>query len=106
MREIVKGPVKGTGGRPRQIAQNTFALNEGEFRVLDHLTAFRKVCVVICEFMPAAKKGDLVMLRDRPQFMVGEASILEAKQIKTRDGHSTVLALQLKDHEQEEEENG
>lgn len=103
VREVVKGPAKGTGGRPRQLAQNTFALNEGEFRVIGHLTAFRKICVVVCEYMPAAKEEDLVMMRDRPQFMVGEANILEVKHIKTRGGHSTVLALQLIE---KEEQNG
>lgn len=87
-------------GRPRQVVQNTFALNEGEFRVLDHLTAFRKVCAVICDHMPAAKQGDLVMLRDRPQFMVGEAVILEVKHVETRGGRKTALALQLNEEEE------
>lgn len=91
-------------GRQFKEVQNTYALNEGEFRVLDRLTAFRRICVVLCEYMPSAKRGDLVMLRDRPQFMVGEAEILNVKQVETREGRSTVLALQLK--EQEEDENG
>jgi len=88
-------------GRPMKIRQHTFAVNDGDMRVVDRLTGFRRVCTAVCTHMPLAKSGDLLMMRVHSQHMVGEATILEAKEVETKNGKKTVLALQLSSEKEE-----
>lgn len=82
-------------GRPRKPVQKTFALNDGEFRIVARLTGFRRICMVLAEHVPAAEAGDLVMMR-APALMADAAEILEVKHVETRDGKRSALALRLK----------
>jgi hypothetical protein len=85
-----------------KVLQNTFALGEGEVKVVDRLTAFRRFTTVITIHLPYIKEGDIVMLREPAEHMIGEASVLAVKQVRVKGYTKTALVLQLHDHEEEE----
>lgn len=91
-----------TPGRKRAKVQQTFALNDGEVRVVDHLKAFRGICMVLTTYLPAMQDNDLVMLRVPSQHLNGEADVLNFKHIRMTDGEmKTALAIQIKEAKDE-----
>lgn len=98
-------PAQGMG-RPLAQRQNTFALGEGQLKVVDRLRAFRKFCTVLADHLPYIKEGDIVMLREPSEHMNGEADVLAVKHVRIKNNVSkTALVLRLREGELDEKED-
>lgn len=92
-----------TAGRKRKRVQQTFALYDGEVRVADHMKGFRRVLMVLCEYLPAVQDEDLVVFHAPQQQLTGEAKVIEHRHIRGSEGMSTALVIHIGQNEQEVE---
>lgn len=88
-------------GRPQKERPKTFVLYESELKLVSRLTAFRRICSILCECLPAAKPGDTVLLHKPQEHLDGEAEILDVKHITCGDGtrKSALAVVQIDETE-------
>lgn len=83
-------------GRPRKVGKQTFAIDEESVRHVEPLKAFRRVFLMLCDYMPAVNEDDELLLRLPRRLLSGEGKVLDVKHLKVEGGHKTAIAVHLK----------
>lgn len=91
------------GRKPKPVMQ-TFVLYDEDVRPVKPLLGFSRIQSAMCSHLPLVQKGDVIEFRMVSERLNGRSRVLDYKHADTREGRMTLLAIQMIEGDDMEED--